>query len=155
MSGEQLITALLAALATLLTAAGAFMAKSKLSDVMASPSGREETAVDKMANLLDKLADFQNQREARLFDLQDKALETVGTMTLAVKEVTMSIQHHEIASLDKLSHLSGGQADILTCMQQITGQLESMGRLISDLALEVIKERGVIKEGKTRNAVKD
>jgi hypothetical protein len=155
MSGEYLLTAVVAALATLVTAAGVFMAKSRLSDVMASPSGREETAVDKMAALLDKLADFQSQREIRLFDLQDKALGTVATMTVAVKEVTMSIQGLDMRSRQDHLGMTEGNTAILASMENVSGQLESIGRLVSDLALEVIKERGTIKEGKTRNAIKD
>lgn len=155
MSTEQVLTAIISSLATLLMAAGAFMTKSKLSDVVASPSNREETAVDKMAELLDKLADFQAQRETRLFDLQNKALEAVGTMTVAVKEVTMSLQALDGRSRQDHLRMAEGNTAILNSMQHVSGQLDTMGKLISDLALEVIKERAAIKEAKTRNAVKD
>lgn len=155
MVNETFITVVITAITTLLAAAGAFMAKSRLGDVVASPSTREETAVDKMAELLDRLADLQSERETRLFDLQDKALETVGMMTMAVKEVTIAIQQHDTSTTRSVDTLDQGHAEILACMQRVVGQLEGIGGLIADLALEVIRGRGGLGEGRTRNVIKD
>jgi len=149
------LVAVLASLTTLLTAAAGLFVKSRLGDVVASPSTREETAVAKMADLLDKLADFQAQRETRLFDLQDKAMETVGLMTMAVKEVTIAIQQHDSNTHKAVDVLDQGHGEILSCMERVVGQLEGIGGLISDLALEVIRGRGGLGEGRTRNATKD
>ena len=152
MSGEHAaLTAILAAVTTLLTAAGAFMVKSRLGDVLASPSGREETAVQRMASLLDKLANFQNEREIRLFSLQDKALDTVVQMTAVIERLSTSIQAHEASTGDRVQVLTGDHNEILICLRSVAAELAELRRSVESMAVGVNRERDAIEREKNGN----
>lgn len=149
MSGEHAaLTAILAAVTTLLTAAGAFMVKSRLGDVMASPSSREETAVQRMASLLDKLADFQNEREVRLFGLQDKALDTVVQMTAVIERLTTSIQVHESSTGERVQVLTGDHNEILICLRSVSAELAALTRAVENMTVGVNREHDAIENEK-------
>lgn len=149
MSGEHAaLTAILAAVTTLLTAAGAFMVKSRLGDVMASPSTREETAVQQMASLLDKLANFQNEREIRLLDSQDKALETVVRMTAVIEKLTVSVQSHDQSTGERVQILTGDHKEILTCLRSVTAELVLLRTAVEGMAVGMKRERDAIDEEK-------
>lgn len=138
---------LITALGTLLGAAGGFFARSRLGDVLASKSKREETAVDHMAQTLGDMAKSQQEREFRLIGLQEKALDTVGTMSGAIQSFTLALQTHEhdMLELGEEGHNVGRQ--ILESVAATQCDIREMAVILTDLAATIHNPRGANTSG--------
>lgn len=149
MSSEVMV-AIFSSLGTLLTAAGVFFVRSRLSDVVASGSKREETAVAKMADMLGTMAEAQINRELRMIDVTVKAIDTVGVLTQTVMDVAGHLQKHDISSAGRVEQMVRNQTDILTITAEVRDNLTDMGHLLSDVALQLLQEKRDRQNGKTK-----
>lgn len=133
----EAIAAILVALGAFLGAAGGFIAKSRLGDVIASGAKREETAVEKMAEALGSMTADQQTRELKLIELHGKSLETVGTMSGAIQSFTLSLQAHEH---DMSIIGQDGNAVAVRILESVTatqGDIREMAAILTDLAATI------------------
>lgn len=145
---DEVIVAIFSSIGTLLTAAGLFFARSKLSDVLISGPKREETAVGKMADMLGVMAEAQIQRELKLIEAQMKAVETVDGLTKTVIDVAGHLQIHETNSAGWVEQMVRNQNDILGMTADIRDNLTDMGHLLSDVALQMLQDKRERQNGK-------
>ena len=130
----EAIVAILVAFGTFLGAAGGFITKSRLGDVIASGSKREETAVENMAKALGSMTQAQQERELKLISLHGTALETVGKMSGAIQSFTLSLQAHEH---DMLAVGEEGHNIALRILESVTttqGDIRGMAVILADIA---------------------
>lgn len=143
----ETLTVIIGALATLAGAAAGFIVKSRLSDVIASGSVREETAVGKMAALLERNAARDEQVLQHLLSMLDKALDTVARQTGALQQVALALQGHEQDESLRWSQDRETSAQILKAVEDARAAVAGMERLVADLALQLLAERRRREEG--------
>lgn len=134
-------TALIAAAAALLGAAAGFMAKTRLADVIASPSSREETAVNKMAGLLERSSARDEKTIDQVFAMLDKAVDTVAKQTGALQQIALGIQGHERDSGLRWQHERDSSTAILKSLDDVKLSVDGLEQLVTDVTVEMLKSR--------------
>ena len=130
---------IIGAVTTLLGAVAGFIARSKIGDVIASGSKREETAVDNMAAVMKSMEKAQQEREFKLIGLQEKALETVGQMSGAIQSFTLGLQAHEKGMLKVGEQGHSLSSQILESVLVTQGDIREMAVMLTDIAANFAK----------------
>lgn len=137
----EVLSGLIGAVVALIGAVAAFIARSGLSSVIRSSSSREETAVEKMAGLLESSATRDEKREERLLIIIDKSMETVNRLTQSVTQMALQLQGHEQSENLRWSQDIDSARRIQATLDDIQETIDGLEALIADLALKLLEER--------------
>lgn len=134
----EVIAALSAAAGALLVAAAKFLKDSRLGDVLTSSSEREETAVTKMADLLERKAQCDEKTTSELLKMLGKALDTVAQQTGALQQIAMGLQGHEQDSSIRWAQDRDTSERILREIDRVKVSVADLEKLVTDLALKIL-----------------
>jgi hypothetical protein len=135
---QTAVAALVAAVVAVLTA---LFGKEAFGRLMLSGQGREDTAVKQMAGLLENSAARDAKTVDSLFSMLDKALDAVTRGTGALQGIALAMQGHEHDEGLRFAHDRETSQQILRELDGLAESLSGLGKLITDLALEILAER--------------
>lgn len=135
---QPVIAVLAAAVVAVLTA---LFGKEAFGRWMLSGQSREDTAVNKMAALLEANAARDAKTVEALMAMLEKALDTVAKQTGALQQIAVGLQGHEQDENLRWSQSREMSERIVREVGRVREAVDDLMRLFTDLALKLLEDR--------------
>ena len=106
-----------------------------------SGAAREETAVNKMASLLETSAARDEKREAQLLLMLDKALDTVAKLTGALPQIALQVQGHEQDATLRWTQDRESARRLESAIDEIKRDVSTLSKLVTDALVTVLERQ--------------
>ncbi len=135
---QPVIAALAAAVVAVLTA---LFGKEAFGRLLLSGQRREDTAVDKMAALLEQSAARDARTVEALMAMLEKALDTVAKQTGVLQQIAVALQGHEQDENLRWSQSREVSERIVREVGRVREAVDELSRFVTDLALKLLADR--------------